>query len=186
MFLKTKNVLILLLLCLISICFIIMGCAAAPNPEEAVKNFWSAFKEGNYEKASTYIASDLDTVPDLWPDEGDELYSDEMAHAFIERIHIITEGHEIHNGSATVNVNVTWPDIESLFGNYFLEAMPIAFAAAFEGMSDEEMDDMLKTLFFEVMEDTPDVTVPHEVPLILEDGQWKLMEAPFPDLETDF
>ena len=48
------------------------------------------------------------------------------------------------------------------------------------------MDAMLQTLFIEVLKDTPDVTIPHEVPLILENGQWKLLEAPFPDYDTEF
>jgi len=166
------------------------GCSTRiPNPENAVQEFWSAFKSMDYEKASGYFAEDVDdkmVQEMLLPDEDEEMFTDEITKAFMERVNLSTEGHEIENDTAIVQVVVEWPNMELLFGKFFSEALGVAFTAALGGATEEELDALFKPIFLEVLEETPDIQTHHEVKLVLIDGKWKLATSPIPDPEELF
>jgi len=166
------------------------GCSTRiPNPENAVQEFWSAFKSMDYEKASGYFAEGVDdkmVQGMLLPDEDEEMFTDEIVKAFMERVNLFTEGHEIENDTAIVQAVVEWPNMELLFGKFIGEAFGVVFTAALGGATDEELDALLNPIFLEVLEETPDIQTHHEVKLVLIDGKWKLTTSPIPDPEEVF
>ncbi|MEA2016399.1 MAG: hypothetical protein U9O59_06840 [Actinomycetota bacterium] len=166
------------LLILILIITFSNGCSTRiPNPENAVQESWSALKRMDYEKASGYFAEGVDdkmVQGMLWPDEDEEMFTDEIAKAFMERVNLSTEGHEIENDTAIVQVVVEWPNMELLFGKFIGEALGVAFTAALGGATEEELDSLFRPIFLEVLEETPDIQTNHKVKLVLIDGEWKL------------
>ena len=145
-----------------------VGCGSVPNPEETVKDFWSAFKDGDYNKAANNLAKELnvDSIQkNFWPEDGENLSDDQIAIAYLSRLDLIVKGHEINDNTAIVEVDINWPDMELWLGNFMVQAMEKAFTAALGGASQEEIDIMLKPIFLEVLDETPDVTTAHSIEL---------------------
>lgn len=155
---------------LLLICLTVLACSSTPDPEKTVEDFWAALQGGNYAEAGEYLSTGSPEMPgDMWEDD---LTDDTMVAAFLARLDISVEGHSIHGDTATVYTVITMPDMQVLFGGFIMEAMGAAFAAALSGVSDEEMEEMFREIFMEVLENTPDVSVEHDVPLVLREGRW--------------
>ena len=171
------------------ILFLCVGCASqVPNPETTVQKFWAAYKSENLEEAAKYVSNELDpeTVHDaFWPDE-EEFFTDEIQKNFFNRIELTVIDHEIENNAAVVKAEISWPNMELLLGKFMVKAMEVALPAAFGGASDEEMNLLLKPIFLEVLEETPDIQTSHEIDLILVDNTWKINSSPIPDPEEVF
>lgn len=184
-----KGILVLAILGLL-VSVHLIGCGAkAPNPEVTLQEFWAAFKEDNYENARGFLSDDIsiDSVEaGIWPGDNEQKSQDEMTNALLDRINLKTQGHTIEGNSAVVKVIVTWPNMELLLGKFLAESMTVAFQAAFSGASEEEIDLLLKPIFFDTLKATPDIDTSHEVQLTLLDGNWKISTHPFPDPDKVF
>jgi len=163
------------------------GCLTFPNPEERVVDFWAAYQEGDYKKAEDYAAIEIEKVFErIWIPVDDEIFSEEMFQDYIERVEILVEGHEVVDRRAYVEVSVSWPDMDYFMNRLMVEVVPAAFSAAVTGADQEKSDAFFRTLSLEILEETPEVTTPHRVPLELEGGDWKLVEPPVPHVEEVF
>lgn len=158
-----------------------LGCSSTPNPERTVEDFWTAFLEGNQDRAEEYLSAGSPEVPgEVWEDD---LTDDEMVLAFLGRLGVSVDGHKIDGDTATVHTVITMPDTEILLGGFIMEALGAAFAAAWSGVSDEDLEEMLREIFMEVLQNTPDVSVEHDVPLVLREGRWLIDGAFIPEME---
>ena len=180
---RTKNLCFLLL-----VTFLIVGCSpGTQNPENTVQDYWSAVKDGNYEDARTYLTDDIkiDNLEEvIWDD--DQFASDDMSQAFLDRIDLRTQGHTVDGETALVEVVIDWPNMELLLGRFMAEALPLAFQAALSGATEEEIELLFQPLFSDVLNDTPNVETPHEIHLVLIDGDWKISSTPIPDVDDVF
>ena len=163
------------------------GCLTFPDPEERVVDFWAAYQEGDYKKAEDYTAFDVEELFEwIWPPGEDEIFSEEMFQDYVERVEITVEGHEVVDGRAYVDVSVSWPDMGYFMDRLMVEAVPVTFSSAVAGADEEKINAFLRTLSLEILEETPEITTPHRVPLELEGGDWKLVEPPVPRVEEVF
>lgn len=148
----------------------VLGCSGAPNPERTVEEFWAAFLGGNHAQAGEYLSTGSPGMAgEMWEDD---LTNDEMMAAFAGRLEVSVKGHTIQGDTATVHTVITMPDMHVLFGGFIMEAMGAAFATAWSDISDAELEEMFQEIFMEVLDNTPDVSVEHDVPLVLRDGRW--------------
>jgi len=171
----------------LNLIFFCGGCLTFPDPEKRVVNFWSAYQEGDYKKAEYYTAFDVEEVFErIWPPGDDEIFSDKMFQNYIERVDITVKGHEVDDSRAYVEVYVSWPDMDYFMDRLMVEAVPAAFSAAVAGADKEKIDTFLRTLSLEILEETPEITTPHRVPLELEGDDWKLVEPPVPHVKEVF
>ena len=69
------------------------------------------------------------------------------------------------------------------FATFFEEGFEELMALAMEGASDEEMDEKAEEFLLEAMEDTEDISHDQQVELHLEDGEWKMYDWLFDDIE---
>lgn len=179
-----NNKRVLKFLTMVLILLMVTGCSnSTPNPEKTVQEFYAAIKEGDFEKANTFLSADIqidDLEEDILPGdlEGPDA---EMANKLLDKISFSVKTHEIDGDNATVNTIVSWPDMEILFSKFFAEALPIAFQAALASTSQEDIDLLLEPIFLDILSDTPIVETPHEVQLSLVDNNWVITTNPIPD-----
>jgi hypothetical protein len=164
------------------------GSTKTPNPEQTVKDFWSAFKEGNYEKAHEFLSDDITVEKlqeNLWS-ENDQVAADEIITVFLERINLTTQGHTLNGKTAVVSAIVSWPNMELFVGKFMAEAFAVAFPAALSGASQDEIDMLLKPVILKSLEETADTETPHNIHLKLVDGKWKISSLPIPNPKEVF
>ncbi|HZK24993.1 MAG TPA: hypothetical protein VFC74_06360 [Oscillospiraceae bacterium] len=174
---KVKLALLMLALLLLTAC-------GPPNPELTVQDYWQAVVNGNAAEAAAYIQPNEATeswLKKLWPDNSAEFVDDAKTALFLQRITITPTSHEINGSQATVNVTVTWPQLDNFLGNFMTEALSEVFSLALSHAAENEIDAALETIFTAVLVDTPDTHTEHVVKLVLEEGKWKLTSSPLPD-----
>ena len=162
------------------------GCQSGPpNPELTVQQFWRAVRSGDQAAAASYTTSDVqvDLLKSslLGPADGKDAFSEQVKQALLARINITTTGHKITGDTATVDVEVVWPDLRVVISKVIADALPAAFAAAFSGKPASDTEALLTPIFLNALKEAPDITTPHQVSLILVDGAWKIAASPLPD-----
>ncbi|RQD77201.1 MAG: hypothetical protein D5R97_02900 [Candidatus Syntrophonatronum acetioxidans] len=184
---RNKRIKLVTLLLLIKVVLAWGGCLTFPDPEQRVIEFWSAYKEGDFEKAEDYVLFEPEEVTErIWSQGDNEIFNQEMVQNYIERVSITTKGHEIDNYTARVEVSVTWPDQGIFMEKLMVEAVPKAFSAVVVGADEEEVVALLKPLFIQKLEETPLVNTSHMVSLQMKDREWKLVDPPVPYPEKVF
>lgn len=167
----------------------VSGCTnSTTNPEKTVKDFFAAFKEGDFEKANGFLSEDnqIDNMEESISPGGLETSYDEMSKELISSINVSVKSHEINGDNATVNTIVSWPDMEILRGKLLEGAMSVAIQAALSNASQEEIDLLLKPVFLDALSDTPNVETPHEIQLSLVNNNWVISTYPFPNPKNVF
>ncbi|NLZ93195.1 MAG: DUF4878 domain-containing protein [Firmicutes bacterium] len=175
-------------LALILVLLMVSGCSGPPNPEKTVQDFWAAFKEGDFEKANSFLSENIqvDNVEESILPGDLETSEDEMAKELLSKLDLSVKSHETKGDTATVQAIVSWPDMEILFGKFLAEALPIVFQASFSNASQEEIDLLLKPIFLDILSETPIVETPHKIELFLVNNNWVISSRPFPDPEKVF
>jgi hypothetical protein len=174
---KAKISLVLLTALLLTAC-------GPPNPELAVQEYWQEIISGNTAEAAAYIKTNETTeswLEKLWPENSGEFMDEAKYALYLQRIIITPTGHQINGDKATVDVTVTWPQLDIFFSKFMTEALSRVFSLALTGAEQAEIDQELADIFSSVLAATPDTTTEHTIELILEDGRWKLTSAPLPD-----
>lgn len=166
--------LLLTVLCMV----LLTGCGK--NPKSVVGKFCDGMKTLDYAKMNECLLNPDDQLKDPFAGEDEEL---EVFTAFIkeqsgnikyEIVDANTDGED-----ATVNVKFTYTDaspvITSAMAEYFTQGIGMAFA----GASEEQMSNLLLTIFQQKLQETTLSTTDSTVAIKCKksDGDWKVTEV---------
>ncbi len=162
-----------------------MGCgdsSGSGSPEQVVKDFWEAFKQGDFEEAKTYLSEDIaDTALEDMSLEDDPLTA-AMVEAVIDLMDLEVIGSSVDGDSATVEVELTMPDMDAV-GDQLGATLMAAMGEDAANLSEEEMMEAFARALPEVMKNAPIITEETEIPMVKEGGDWKIAASPFEGLE---
>lgn len=160
---------------------LLVGCGSPTPPDEVVDEYWELFQDGDIEGALELVAEGReDKVGDL---EMDMEEVGDIEKVLFERFTVETEGYEEDGDVAIVDVTVTKPNLHETFATFFEEGFVELMALAMEGASDEEMDEKAEEFLLEAMEGAGDISHDQQAELHLEDGEWKIYDWLFDDIE---
>ncbi len=174
-------------LLLVLLLFFAAGCEEEVTPpDEVVNEYWSLIEDNQREEASLLIVEGREgEVGDFdWAVEdeiGEEIEG--FSEKIQERFDMKADGYEEDNGVAMVNVTVNKPNLKHALGMFFEEAFEEIIAMAFTGASQEEMDERAEELIMEAFEKTDDITHEEEAELHLVNGEWKIYDWHFRNIE---
>jgi len=161
-----------LLICLTAAIFLAAGCGAPTPPDEVVNEYWERYKKGEIESALELVVDEReDEISDIDMDIDEVEGAGEI---FLKRFDVEAEGYEVDGDVAIVDVTVTKPNLHETLGIFFREGFGELLAMAFEGASDEEMDEKAEEYLLEAMEKAEDISHEQQAELHLEDGEWKI------------
>ncbi len=167
--------------------FFAAGCEEEVTPPDKVVNeYWRLIEDNQREEAGLLIVDgredeigDFDWVVEDGIGEEIEGFSEKIQ----ERYDMKADGYEEDNGVAMVNVTVNKPDLKHALEMFFEEAFEEMFAMAFAGASQEEMDQKAEELIMEAFEKADDITHEEEAELHLVNGEWKIYDWHFRNIE---
>jgi len=172
---------IFLLICLSAAILLAAGCGAPTPPDEVVNEYWELFKKGDIESALELVVEGReDEISDIDMDIDEVEGAGEI---FLERFDVEAEGYEEDGDVAIVDVTVTKPNLHETLGIFFREGFGELMAMAFQGASDEEMDEKAEEYLLEAMEKAEDISHEQQAELHLEDGEWKIYAWLFDEID---
>lgn len=165
------------------------GAADAPsagsNPEQVVEQFIAAIHQLDVEQAKSYVSSDymeeferdFDELAEALDEENpDSEFMRELFGTMMKNFEVTATGHAIDGDTAIVNTSNTHPDPEQfaevMMGKMF--EMMFSEDIDFENMTEEEEMELFMDVIMEAFEVAEKVTTENEVPMLKEDGQWKI------------
>ena len=186
-----KNIIVTLFFIVTAI-IMILGCAgcddkdgAAMNPEQVVEQFIDALQKLDLEKAKTFLSSgysaefeqDFDELSKALAEDSAEADAmEKMFDAIFNNSEFIVTGHSIDGENALVNMENNMPDMEQLGEMLMGRLFELMFSEEvdFDNMTEDEEMTLLVDVFVEVIEEVDKVAQSAEIPMIMEDGQWKI------------
>ena len=163
-----------------------IGCGDSPkgDPEEVVKDFWTAVQNSDFSTARTYLSksqgtSTVDQLAEAGEDQL-ELYGEVMKTITME----IT-GSEQEGDSATVQVVLDMPDTE-VVNNQITEMVNEQTGAppACPMKKWKPLPRWLMTAIPDLLESAPRVQRQQTINLVWEDGSWKIDSDIFGEIDT--
>lgn len=162
------------------------GSSGSGSPEQVVKDFWSAFKKGDFDKAKTYLSSDIadEAFGDM--EDLEDPTTAAMVEGLMDMMDLEIKGSTIDGDEASVDVVLTMPDMEAV-----MEDMMTAMFSSIDeedmlNMTEEQMAEEFAKVLPELLKNAPTITEEDEMPLVKEDGNWKIVASPFEDLDAGF
>jgi len=153
------------------------GCGN--KPDKVVSKFCDGMKKLDYAKMNECLYDSSDYMTDPFEGDDEEL---EVFTSFVKEqapnIKYEITGSEVNGDDATVNVKFTYTDaspvITSAMGEYFSQALGLAFS----GASEEQMGNLLLTIFQDKLKTTTLSTTEStvDIPCKKKDGDWKVAE----------
>jgi len=184
-----KNMfMILLLVVLISG---LAGCEEedATPPDEVVNRYWEQVQAGEVEDAGELVVEGREEeVGEL----GFEAIDEEMEEVeafdkeFLERFQLTAKDHEEDGEKSIVHVSVTKPDIKEVMGKFLKEGFEKIMEMAFEGASQEEIDEKSEEIMLDAFREASDITHDEKAELHLVDGEWKIYQWKFENMKERF
>ncbi len=165
------------------------GCddkdSVAMNPEQVVAQFIDALQKLDLEKAKTFLSSgysaefeqDFDELSKALAEDSAEADAmEKMFDAIFNNSEFIVTGHSIDGENALVNMENNMPDMEQLGEMLMGRLFELMFSEEvdFDNMTEDEEMTLLVDVFVEVIEEVDKVAQSAEIPMIMEDGQWKI------------
>ena len=206
-----KNQLLLLFVIVLIGTLMIGGCAespeeeavpeevvsADPDPEQAVMEFVAAIGDLDLDKAESLIAQDYleefgedfaDLKAALEEETTEAAVMRQMFSVIFNNLDITTTGHTIDGDEAVVNTVNTHPDPEILSEMLMSKLLELMFSGDvdLENMTDEEGMQLMLEVFREVFGEVDRITTEAEVPMVREDGRWKIAGEVISDYTLDF
>ncbi|MFG3613825.1 DUF5105 domain-containing protein [Rummeliibacillus sp. G93] len=150
---------------------LMVGCGAA-QPKDTVKVFFTAFKDGDLKKASTYVKGDIDLTRN-----GDAAENKKVLEAISKRFSF-EEPKEVSNekDKAVVSVKVKSVDVSEVFKKVIEEMKPQLNSGKITDQ--EEMNKMVSELLIKHMQDKDIDLVSRTEKLNLKknkDGEYKIL-----------
>lgn len=205
-----KNQLLLIFAVLLIGILLIGGCAespedvtvpeevvsADPDPEQAVMEFVAAIGDLDLDKAESLIAQDYleefgedfaDLKAALEEETTEAAVMRQMFSVIFNNLDITTTGHRIDGDEAVVNTVNTHPDPEILSEMLMSNLLEMMFSGDvdLENMTDEEGMQLMLEVFREVFTEVDRITTEAEVPMVREDGRWKIAGEVISDYTLD-
>lgn len=164
---------------------VLAGCGA-PKPTDSVNSFMTAFKDGDYKKASSYIADNgtskgynFKTMNEKSPDgiDGKVLFKALASKYKFEKPVEVSN----NSNTAKVKVKVTSIDMQIAMTRAMGEVMPMAFASAFsedQEKTDKQMQQLMETTLVKDLTDKNATMATRDVTLNLKkdkDGNYKII-----------
>ncbi len=166
------------------------------NPEHVVLAFVEAIKDLDLEKAKSLISSEYLAEFEAEFDELERALEENTAEADIIRemfkivfnnLDLTITGHTIDGEEAVVSTESTHPDpeilTEELMGRMF-EVM-LSGDVDLENITEEEGMQLMVEIFSEVYAEVDRITTEADVPMVMEDGQWKVAGEVISDYTID-
>lgn len=166
------------------------------NPEHVVLAFVEAIKDLDLEKAKSLISSEYLAEFEAEFDELERALEENTAEADIIRemfkivfnnLDLTITGHTIDGEEAVVSTESTHPDpeilTEELMGRMF-EVM-LSGDVDLENITEEEGMQLMVEIFSEVYAEVDRITTEADVPMVMEDGQWKIAGEVISDYTID-
>lgn len=159
---------------------VLAGCSSSPTPPDKVINdYWQLVKAGDYEEAYKLIVEGReDEIGDMGLDV------DELSEAIWSRFEMVADGYEIDGDVAIVNVTVTKPNLVDAMESYISKVFSELMAMAFDGASEEEIEQRAEELLLEAIDAVDDIVHQEKAELHLVDGEWKIYEWQFDNIES--
>ncbi len=186
-----KNIIVTLFFIVTAI-IMILGCAgcddkdgAAMNPEQVVEQFIDALQKLDLEKAKTFLSSgysaefeqDFDELNKALDEDSAEAEAmKKMFDAIFNNSEFNVTGHSIDGNNAIVSMENNMPDMEQLGEMLMGKLFELMFSEEvdFDSLTEDEEMTLLVDIFVDVVEEVEKVAQKAEIPMIIEDGQWKI------------
>lgn len=188
-----RNKIIFVIVLLTAGLFVLSGCGAdegtAPgaesNPEQVVEQFIAAIHSLDLERAKTYVSSEYmeefeyefdELAMALEEDDPDAEFLRDLFSALMNNFQVSVTGHSIDGNVAIVNTLNTHPDPETFAEELMGSMFEVMFSGDidFENLTEEEEMELFMGIILDVINDVEKVTSEAEVPMLKEDGQWKI------------
>lgn|GEM_PF-3067763 len=166
-----------------------LGCGGSgkPDPKQTVTDFWNAMKAGDYSKALSYMSTTLDLENIKKNLEGEEPGEKEITDALIKKMDMVPKSSKTEGDNATVNTEVTMPDMEKLVEEMFkLIGEMMESGMDISQMSEEQIAAALMEKIGKIIGELPTVTKTMDIKMVWEADAWKIKTNPFEDIEKAF
>ena len=167
------------------------------NPEQVVLQFINALKNLELEEAKSYISSgyseefssDFEELVLAIEEEGPEADAmREMFNAIFANSDFTVTGYTIDGDAALVNMESTVPDMDQLGEMLMGRLFEVMFSGEidFENMTEEEEMMLFVDIFTEVIGEVEKTAATAEVPMVKEEGLWKIDGSVVDDVMGEF
>ncbi len=156
-----------------------------PNPEDTVRSFWAAVRNGDYPRALNYLASGVDSTPVQGMVSGKMAGTKKFVDAMVTNMDLTTSGHDLCGETAMVSAELVMPDLGRL-----MEALtPLLSQLMQQGVdiTKLKMSDLANRYSQEIAKaiaTLPTVRVAEQILLAWEKDQWKIATDPLQFLQN--
>lgn len=160
---------------------LLAGCGSQ-GPEAVAESFFKALTSGDWSTVAKLQSSRSGAFEPPTKDE------ERIVNALTGRMKFDLGQADIQGDEATIDVEVTMPDMERLAAAMMNELLPLAFSAAFsEDMTEEQMQLLIEEKFVEILSDPNLAMRTHEavVTLVKEADGWKVLSLDGLDFGSD-
>ncbi len=166
------------------------------NPEGVVHDFVDAIRDLDLDRAEELVSSDyLDEFEEdfaeikqvLAEDTPEALMLQQMFDVIFDNFELNVTGHTLEGDEATVHTINTHPDPEMLTDKLMERFFEIMFSGEvdMENITEEEGMELMIEVFRDVYPEIDKVTTEVDVPMVKEDGQWKIAGEVISDYTID-
>lgn len=156
------------------------GCSGS-KPDTVVKTFCGALQSFDFEKAAACMANGSEALEDPYDDpKMEEDLSNEQVMTYLKECaskmtYKIGEV-KVDGENASVSVSFTYVDASPVITSALGEYITQAFALAFSGADDAQMEELFSNIFMEKTESVEAGTAAADVTFncVKEDGDWKI------------
>ncbi len=173
------------------------GLSGDLNPEQVVLQFINALKNLELEEAKSYLSSgyseefssDFEELVLAIEEEGPEADAmREMFNAIFANSDFTVTDYTIDGDTALVNMDSTIPDMDQLGELLMGRLFEVMFGGEvdFENMTEDEEMLLFVEIFTEVIGEVEKTAATAEVPMVKEDGLWKIDGSVVDDVMGEF
>ncbi|MGM0651851.1 MAG: hypothetical protein ACQES4_03590 [Bacillota bacterium] len=166
------------------------------NPEQVIHDFVDAIRDFDLDRAEELVSSDyLDEFETEYAEIKDTLAEDtpeavimkQMFDVVFDHLEITVTGHTLDGDAAMVNTINTHPDPEILTEKLMDRLFEIMFSdeVDMENITEEEGMQMMIDVFRDVYPEVEKITTEVDVPMVRENGQWKIAGEVISDYTVD-
>lgn len=167
-----KKILSLLIVAAVSLSLI--SCSTAEAPDKVVTNAFQALKTNDQQTLSKYF--DVEELKNLGDQDAARVAaSDQVFEAMFSKLETKVLSTSIDNDKALVKTELTNVDMQSVLGNYFIQAFASAFSNIGSEKTESELESEMSQQFLDLINNekgTRKNTV--DIHLVNVDKQWKI------------
>ncbi|HKJ33918.1 MAG TPA: hypothetical protein VKA34_18955 [Balneolales bacterium] len=131
------------IICLASLLIVACGNSGGPNPKQVLTNYLNSLNKSKYKEAYSYISSEDKAVKDLQSYLNDKNNNNPFTQAINSKTSYKIKKIDKSGRNATADVEITQPDLGSIFSN----VMGLAITSAFDSTNKKKMEKKLAQKF---------------------------------------